>query len=188
MTLCCWVCSSLQMKTEAAHPARQSHPEEPSPEAKAVTGLPAWHVSLQLTQHVHVGASCQGPHRVTVLCDEYRYSFPVCVYVNLINEPVLVWWNSDPVVVYLLHSILLPATLLVWSVKLLHPITVHCCWQFISGCYCGKGQPVKCARRMSDLLDQKFLNCVIARGKCHCWTNMVSGTNQFLLLLVIQPV
>jgi len=56
-----------------------SHPEEFSPEAKAVTGLPAWHFSLQLTQHVSVGASCQGTHRVIVLCIEYRSSFPVCV-------------------------------------------------------------------------------------------------------------
>lgn len=41
-----------------------SHPEEFLPEAKAVTGLPVWHFSLQLTQHVNVGASCRGTHRV----------------------------------------------------------------------------------------------------------------------------
>jgi len=55
-----------------------SHPVEFSPVAKTVTGLPAWHFSPQLTQHVHVGASCQGTHRVTILCDEYHLSFPVC--------------------------------------------------------------------------------------------------------------
>jgi len=55
-----------------------SHPEEFSPEAKALTGLPAWHFSFQLTRHVHVGASCQGTHRVTVLRNEYHSSFPVC--------------------------------------------------------------------------------------------------------------
>jgi hypothetical protein len=48
VTLCCWACTSLKVKSGAAHPATQCHiPEELNSlhvcwsEAKAVTGLPA---------------------------------------------------------------------------------------------------------------------------------------------------
>jgi len=58
MTLCRWACSSLQQHSATS--------KWISPEAKAVTGLPFWHFSLQLTWHVHVGVSCQVTHRVVV--------------------------------------------------------------------------------------------------------------------------
>lgn len=86
-------------------------------------------------------------------------------YVNMISEPVLVWRNSEPVVDVTLtfHHVACCTVGVMCEVvpSWYSPIVSS----YLTARYRGKGQPVSCARRMSEFLDQKFMNYV---ELCHC--------------------
>lgn len=94
---CCWVCSSLQLHIQL-HSVTSRRILTRSQSCD-------WTTCLAFLPSVNPACACRGlmSGNPQSHCFMRWVSFVIsCVwmssYVNVINEPVLVWWNSDPVV------------------------------------------------------------------------------------------